>query len=156
MGIILWCCSASEAFDGTYQTNVVVTSGGMCTYIPPGIILNTYLALLFFKWNYKKQMLIFCSGIFKSSCQIDITWFPFDDQDCLLKFGSWTYNGFNVSSHSIDVYIPELRNYNPWSTRPLIMSSIKKINSWKPFLTLNVPLKANMSKVKAQKCPKNL
>ena len=58
-------------------------------------------------------MLIFCSGIFKSSCQIDITWFPFDDQDCLLKFGSWTYNGFNVSSHSIDVYIPELRNYNP-------------------------------------------
>ena len=62
---------------------------------------------------YGKAMLICCSGIFKSSCQIDITWFPFDDQDCLLKFGSWTYNGFNVSSHSIDVYIPELRNYNP-------------------------------------------
>merc|ERR1711953_1059858 len=62
--------SASEAFDGTYQTNVVVTSGGHCTYIPP--------------------------GIFKSSCQIDITWFPFDDQDCSLKFGSWTYNGFNL------------------------------------------------------------
>ena len=30
-------------------------------------------------------------GIFKSSCQIDITWFPFDDQECELKFGSWTY-----------------------------------------------------------------
>ena len=29
-------CSASEAFDGTYQTNVVVTSEGQCTYIPPG------------------------------------------------------------------------------------------------------------------------
>ena len=28
--------SASEAFDGTYQTNVVVTSEGQCTYIPPG------------------------------------------------------------------------------------------------------------------------
>jgi len=67
---ILMYNSASEAFDGTYQTNVVVTSAGMCTYIPP--------------------------GIFKSSCQIDITWFPFDDQDCLLKFGSWTYNGFNL------------------------------------------------------------
>ena len=63
--------SASESFDGTYQTNVVVTSSGTCTYIPP--------------------------GIFKSSCQIDITWFPFDDQDCEMKFGSWTYNGFNVS-----------------------------------------------------------
>ena len=23
--------------------------------------------------------------------QIDITWFPFDDQKCELKFGSWTY-----------------------------------------------------------------
>lgn len=64
--------SASEAFDGTYPTNVVVTSAGGCSYIPP--------------------------GIFKSTCKIDITWFPFDDQDCEMKFGSWTYNGFKVRS----------------------------------------------------------
>ena len=62
--------SASESFDGTYPTNVVVTSEGLCTYIPP--------------------------GIFMSTCKIDITWFPFDDQNCEMKFGSWTYNGFNV------------------------------------------------------------
>ena len=77
--------SADEAFDGTYHTNVIVTSEGMCTYIPP--------------------------GIFKSTCKIDITWFPFDDQvnfvpdilwrifddqDCDMKFGSWTYDGFKV------------------------------------------------------------
>ena len=62
--------SASESFDSTYQTNVVVTHEGQCTYIPP--------------------------GIFKSSCPIDITWFPFDDQSCEMKFGSWTYNGFKV------------------------------------------------------------
>jgi len=67
---ILMYNSASEAFDGTYPTNVVVTSHGLCTYIPPGIFL--------------------------SSCPIDITWFPFDDQDCEMKFGSWTYNGFKV------------------------------------------------------------
>ena len=42
----------------------------MCTYIPP--------------------------GIFKSTCKIDITWFPFDDQDCDMKFGSWTYDGYKV------------------------------------------------------------
>ena len=36
------------------------------------------------------------SGIFMSSCPIDITWFPFDDQNCEMKFGSWTYNGFKV------------------------------------------------------------
>jgi len=62
--------SADEAFDGTYPTNVVVTNEGGCTYIPP--------------------------GIFKSTCKIDITWFPFDDQDCQMKFGSWTYDGFKL------------------------------------------------------------
>ena len=35
------CFSASEAFDGTYQTNVVVTSSGTCTYIPPGIFKSS-------------------------------------------------------------------------------------------------------------------
>ncbi|KAK6050466.1 Neurotransmitter-gated ion-channel ligand binding domain protein, partial [Cooperia oncophora] len=32
-------------------------------------------------------------GIFRASCKMDITYFPFDDQLCHLKFGSWTYNG---------------------------------------------------------------
>ena len=63
--------SADEKFDGTFPTNVVVTDTGSCTYIPP--------------------------GIFKSTCQIDITWFPFDDQNCDMKFGSWTYDGFKVN-----------------------------------------------------------
>lgn len=62
--------SADEKFDGTYPTNVVVRSNGSCNYIPP--------------------------GIFKSTCKIDITWFPFDDQMCELKFGSWTYAGLQL------------------------------------------------------------
>ena len=36
----------------------------------------------------------------QSTCLIDITWFPFDDQNCEMKFGSWTYNGFKVA-HSL-------------------------------------------------------
>ena len=68
--IIFFSYSADEAFDGTYHTNVVVNSDGNCTYIPP--------------------------GIFKSTCKIDITWFPFDEQICDMKFGSWTYDGFKV------------------------------------------------------------
>lgn len=70
--------SADEAFDGTYPTNVIVTHEGKCTYIPP--------------------------GIFKSTCKIDITWFPFDDQDCEMKFGSWTYNGFKVEYHTLQSF----------------------------------------------------
>ncbi|KAF7397977.1 hypothetical protein HZH68_009199 [Vespula germanica] len=64
--------SADEGFDGTYPTNVVVKNNGTCLYVPP--------------------------GIFKSTCKIDITWFPFDDQRCEMKFGSWTYDGFQRST----------------------------------------------------------
>jgi len=32
----------------------------------------------------------------RSSCKIDITLFPFDDQICSLKFGSWTYDHAQV------------------------------------------------------------
>jgi nicotinic acetylcholine receptor len=28
----------------------------------------------------------------KSSCKVDITYFPFDDQVCILRFGSWIYS----------------------------------------------------------------
>jgi len=34
---------------------------------------------------------------FRSSCTMDITYFPFDDQMCKLKLGSWAYDGFQVN-----------------------------------------------------------
>ncbi|KAK7586041.1 hypothetical protein V9T40_003917 [Parthenolecanium corni] len=35
--------------------------------------------------------------VLQSSCTIDVTYFPFDQQTCLMKFGSWTFNGDQVS-----------------------------------------------------------
>ncbi|EFX87442.1 hypothetical protein DAPPUDRAFT_312255 [Daphnia pulex] len=35
-------------------------------------------------------------AIYKSSCEMDVEWFPFDKQSCLMKFGSWTYDGHEV------------------------------------------------------------
>ena len=35
-------------------------------------------------------------AIYKSSCTIDVEFFPFDEQECTMKFGSWTYDGFQV------------------------------------------------------------
>ena len=37
-------------------------------------------------------------AIFKSSCEIDVRYFPFDQQTCFMKFGSWTYDGFQVNT----------------------------------------------------------
>ena len=36
--------------------------------------------------------------ITQSTCSIDVTYFPFDEQKCTMKFGSWTYNKDEVSS----------------------------------------------------------
>nr|XP_061830534.1 CHRNA7-FAM7A fusion protein-like [Nerophis lumbriciformis] len=63
--------SADERFDATFRTNVVVRSSGDCLYLPP--------------------------AIFKSTCYIDVRWFPFDIQKCDLKLGSWTYDGWSVN-----------------------------------------------------------
>lgn len=35
-------------------------------------------------------------AMYKSTCEIDVEFFPFDVQSCLMKFGSWTYDGNEV------------------------------------------------------------
>ncbi|KAL6072047.1 hypothetical protein STEG23_002096, partial [Scotinomys teguina] len=81
---ILLYNSADERFDATFHTNVLVNASGHCQYLPP--------------------------GIFKSSCYIDVRWFPFDVQQCKLKFGSWSYGGWSLDLQmqeaDISSYIP--------------------------------------------------
>ncbi|XP_007231257.2 neuronal acetylcholine receptor subunit alpha-7 [Astyanax mexicanus] len=76
---ILLYNSADERFDATFHTNVLVNSSGYCQYLPP--------------------------GIFKSTCYIDVRWFPFDVQRCDLKFGSWTYGGWSLDLQMMDADI---------------------------------------------------
>uniref|UniRef100_A0A915PTF6 Neurotransmitter-gated ion-channel ligand-binding domain-containing protein n=1 Tax=Setaria digitata TaxID=48799 RepID=A0A915PTF6_9BILA len=56
---ILLYNSGDENFDSTYKSQILVYSNGDVIWIPP--------------------------GTFRTSCRIDITWFPFDDQSCYLK-----------------------------------------------------------------------
>uniref|UniRef100_A0A8C4F536 Neuronal acetylcholine receptor subunit alpha-7 n=1 Tax=Dicentrarchus labrax TaxID=13489 RepID=A0A8C4F536_DICLA len=65
---ILLYNSAHDKFDATFKTNVLVNSSGFCEYLPPGIFIST--------------------------CNVDVRWFPFDIQRCELKFGSWTFDGW--------------------------------------------------------------
>ena len=35
--------------------------------------------------------------LLRSTCKIDVKFFPFDMQQCQMKFGSWTYNSFQMN-----------------------------------------------------------
>ncbi|XP_035697059.1 neuronal acetylcholine receptor subunit alpha-10-like [Branchiostoma floridae] len=64
--------NVDEQSDGGLQpgTNVKVTSEGEVSWLTP--------------------------SSFTSSCKIDIGPFPYDDQHCILHFGSWTHTGVQV------------------------------------------------------------
>ncbi|KAL2088268.1 hypothetical protein ACEWY4_015167 [Coilia grayii] len=47
---------------------------------------------------------------YKSTCTIDVTFFPFDLQNCTMKFGSWTYDGSQVDIFLADVHVDK-RDY---------------------------------------------
>ena len=38
----------------------------------------------------------------KSTCVADVRFFPFDEQECILKLGSWTYDGFRLDLEFFD------------------------------------------------------
>lgn len=38
--------------------------------------------------------------VFQKICQIDVSYFPFDDQECSLKFGSWAFDATKVRTKS--------------------------------------------------------
>ncbi|XP_076061263.1 neuronal acetylcholine receptor subunit alpha-10-like, partial [Oratosquilla oratoria] len=49
---------------------------------------------------------------FRSTCPVDVTYFPFDDQTCILKLGSWIYDGFQVDVTNRTAEV-DLTNYIP-------------------------------------------
>lgn len=68
---ILLYNSADEDIDSKYPTNIVVYANGTCSWVPIGLYIST--------------------------CSINIRWFPFDDQICEMKFGSWSYDESKIN-----------------------------------------------------------
>ncbi|CAH1797208.1 unnamed protein product [Owenia fusiformis] len=62
--------NADGKYEATYSPNCVLYNDGTVLWIPP--------------------------AIYKSSCTIDVEYFPFDEQKCDMKFGSWTFNSDQV------------------------------------------------------------
>ncbi|NXA43426.1 ACH10 protein, partial [Eudromia elegans] len=60
--------------SGPTDTNVVLRSDGRIVWDAPAIT--------------------------KSSCKVDVSFFPFDGQQCHLTFGSWTYDGNQVDLYN--------------------------------------------------------
>ena len=60
-----------SSYRSSISTNVIVTADGNVTWLS--------------------------MVIFRSSCAIDVKYFPFDEQNCTMLFSSWTYDGFQVS-----------------------------------------------------------
>ncbi|XP_050401430.1 neuronal acetylcholine receptor subunit alpha-6 [Patella vulgata] len=67
---ILLYNNADDYTSGFMKCNVMILSNGLVLWSPPARL--------------------------RSSCHIDITYFPFDSQVCSQKFGSWTYDKAQV------------------------------------------------------------
>lgn len=57
------------------------------------------------KLRYNGEITWDAPAITKSSCVVDVSYFPFDSQECNLTFGSWTYNGNQVFALSWPTFL---------------------------------------------------
>ncbi|CAL8401959.1 acetylcholine receptor subunit delta [Gadus morhua] len=75
-------------FEVAYYCNVLVEPSGSVYWLPP--------------------------AIFRSSCSINVNFFPFDWQNCTLKFSSLTYNAKEITMLLKEDYIEEQKHTVEW------------------------------------------
>ena len=71
--------SADGNFEVSLATKATLYSNGLVEWKPP--------------------------AIYHSSCEMDVEYFPFDEQTCVMKFGSWTYDGFQVINWGFNIFL---------------------------------------------------
>uniref|UniRef100_A0A8C6WYK2 Cholinergic receptor, nicotinic, alpha 4b n=1 Tax=Neogobius melanostomus TaxID=47308 RepID=A0A8C6WYK2_9GOBI len=68
-------------------------------------------------------------AIYKSSCSIDVTFFPFDQQSCKMKFGSWTYDRAKIDLISMASNVDQMDYWE--SGEWVIIDAVGKYNTKK-------------------------
>lgn len=68
-------------------------------------------------------------AIYKSSCSIDVTFFPFDQQSCKMKFGSWTYDRAKIDLISMANDVDQMDYWE--SGEWFIVNAVGKYNTKK-------------------------
>lgn len=68
-------------------------------------------------------------AIYKSSCSIDVTFFPFDQQSCKMKFGSWTYDRAKIDLISMASNVDQMDYWE--SGEWVIVNAVGKYNTKK-------------------------
>ncbi|CAF3237092.1 unnamed protein product [Rotaria socialis] len=97
--IVLYNNADNLAALSQISTNVMVSSEGIVTWLS--------------------------TSIFRSSCSIDVRYFPFDEQNCTLKFASWTYDSARIDL-SEKSKIGDLSNFMENSEWEIIALHVKK------------------------------
>lgn len=76
---------------------------------------------------------------YKSSCTIDVTYFPFDLQNCSMKFGSWTYDGSQVDLMLVDEEVDKRDFFDNGEWEIVTATGIRRNRTdgtcWYPFIT---------------------
>nr|XP_037868604.1 nicotinic acetylcholine receptor subunit alpha 4 isoform X1 [Bombyx mori] len=114
--------NADGNFEVTLATKATIYHQGLVEWKPPAIYKSSCeIDVEYFPFdeqtadgNYEVTLMtkatVYYNGlvvwqppaVYKSSCSIDVEFFPYDVQTCVLKLGSWTYDGFKVDLRHMD------------------------------------------------------
>ncbi|GMS95543.1 hypothetical protein PENTCL1PPCAC_17718 [Pristionchus entomophagus] len=86
--------NADGNYEVSFMCNALIKHDGTVLWVPP--------------------------AIYKSSCIIDVEYFPFDEQTCHLIFGSWTYGRDEIQLDFAKSDMVDLQEYSPSSIWDLI------------------------------------
>ncbi|TKR73865.1 hypothetical protein L596_021120 [Steinernema carpocapsae] len=78
--------------------------------------------------DHKGEMLWVPPAIYKSSCIIDVEFFPFDEQTCHLIFGSWTYNENEIKLEFVQAEWVDVSEYSPSSIWDVVDAPASLVN----------------------------